>query len=228
MYLPLFVWSISSSLWNDVQWIVLSPYISRHFFPVVEHGYWLSSCSLERADWCPPARWLPLICTHRFEVTSRPLPIVMMLIGCLSSGFINTVGATTRHSYEQGRSLFHISYIWSWYCSVYNNYYGIRLIFILVFILCQSVYAVLAIWVEIVTHNMSNKCVICMWLTSQKTKVTSNGLACLDVSSVNVHTCKWGWRHTSQVAVIWLLHFIMARATLQPTVLVFAYRLKIN
>lgn len=109
----LLIYPIFLLLWNDVEWTVLSPYISRHFFPVVEARDWLSSCSLERADWFPPARWPPLICTHRVRATSGLLPTLPVLIGCVSSGSMNPIGPTTRHSNDRGRVHFNISYIWS-------------------------------------------------------------------------------------------------------------------
>lgn len=112
----LFVYSIFFALWSDVEWIELCPYISRHIFPVVEARDWLSSCSLERTDWVCQARWPPLICTYRVESTSRLLPTVPMLIGCLSSVFMYTVGAATRHSKDWGRVHFNILYILNWGC----------------------------------------------------------------------------------------------------------------
>lgn len=59
---------------NDAERSVLSPYISRCCFSVVEVCYWLSSCSLEGADWFHSARCPALICTHQFEATSSPCP----------------------------------------------------------------------------------------------------------------------------------------------------------
>lgn len=141
MYVSLFlVCSVIFLLWNDVEWIVRSPYISRHFFPIVEARDWLSNYSLERADWFHPVRWPSLICTHRVQATSRLLRTVPMVIGCLSSGTMNTVGEMTRQSNGRGRVVFNTSYIWNNCCFFVNNAtIWIGFTFILMLLLLQSV-----------------------------------------------------------------------------------------
>lgn len=64
------IFSVFVPVCNDVQWIVLSTYISPDGFPIVEASDWLRSCALERSDWLPAVCWPLLICTHKFETTS--------------------------------------------------------------------------------------------------------------------------------------------------------------
>lgn len=100
---------------------MVSPYISRHFFPVVEARDWLSCCSLEHADWFHSARWPPLICTHQVETTSPYVSTAPTLIGCLSRAVLNTVGAATCHSQGRGVGAFLALQTFTNFCC--NNFF---------------------------------------------------------------------------------------------------------
>lgn len=167
-------------------------YISRHFFPVVEASDWLSSCSLERADWFHPARCPSLICTHRVQATSRLLLTVLMLIGYLSSWFMKTIGAMTRHS--NGRWRLHFSHF---------IHLEIVLLFSLQIIppheldwhsftccccfkMCNCVDSVLASWIDDDSlqwvRNVQTLC------NMRVNSLVARYVDCLDVESLNAHT----------------------------------------